>query len=74
MEDYEKSIPEKNRWMLQEKIDFQRDGIDLHLVELAEVFEKWDKVVPLLGLDDIEIGNIKDGFHRKEDQRLVFIS
>jgi hypothetical protein len=64
-------IPEKNRWMLQKKIDFQHGDIDLHLGELAEVFEKWDKVAPLLGLDDMEIDDIKDDFHKKEDQRYV---
>jgi hypothetical protein len=62
-------IPEKNHWMLQEKIDFQRGDVNLHLGELAEVFEKWDKVAPLLGLDDMEIEDIKDDFRKKEDQR-----
>jgi hypothetical protein len=72
-EDYVRCIPEKNRWMLQEKIDFQRGDVDLHLGELAEVLEKWDKVATFLGLDGLEIEDIKDDFRRKEDQRLVFI-
>lgn len=54
-EDYECCIQRKN---LNEKLDFERDGIDLHLEELATVFEKWDEIAPLLGLTGIEVGDI----------------
>jgi hypothetical protein len=70
-EAYLNCIPEKNRWMLEKKIDFQRDGIDLHLEELAEVFEGWDKIAPLLDLTGIDIYGIEHDNRSLADRRSV---
>ena len=45
--------------MLNEKIDFNHGGVDLHLGELGGVLENWKDIAPVLELDSIAIGDIK---------------
>lgn len=68
-EDYKQCIPEEDRWKLDRKIDFEHENIDLHLGELAEVFEKWEEIAPLLGLSSTEVGDITKDFCTQAEQR-----
>ena len=68
-EDNRCRIPEGNRWKLDKKLDFERDNVDLHLGELAMVFEKWEDISPLLGLTGTEVSEIIKEFHTQADQR-----
>lgn len=68
-EDYKCCIPERDRWKLDKKVDFERDNIDLHLGELAMVFEKWEDIAPLLGLSNTEVGDIIKDFRTQAEQR-----
>ena len=45
--------------MLNEKIDFGRGDVDLHLGELSGVLENWKDIAPVLELDSIAIGDIE---------------
>ena len=60
--------------MLKEKIDFNNDGVDLHLGELGGVLENWEDVAPVLELDGIAIGDIQaDHPLSRGEQRSVYI-
>ena len=45
--------------MLNEKIDFDRGDVGLHLGELSGVLENWKDIAPVLELDSIAIGDIE---------------
>ena len=68
-EDYRCCIPEGNRWKLDKKLDFEHDNVDLHLGELAMVFEKWEDISPLLGLTGTDVSDIIKDFRTQADQR-----
>ena len=68
-EDYRCCIPEGDRWKLDKKLDFEHHNVDLHLGELAMVFEKWEDISPLLGLTDTETSEIIKEFRTQADQR-----
>ena len=68
-EDYRCRIPEGDRWKLDKKLDFEHHNVDLHLGELAMVFEKWEDISPLLGLADTEVSEIIKEFRTQADQR-----
>ena len=68
-EDYRRCIPEGDRWKLDKKLDFERDNVDLHLGELAMVFDKWEDISPLLGLTDTDVSDIIKDFRTQADQR-----
>ena len=60
--------------MLKEKIDFNNDGVDLHLGGLGGVLENWEDVAPVLELDGIAIGDIQaDHPLSRGERRSVYI-
>ncbi len=56
---YKNSIPDKNRYKLKNKLDFENRGVDEHLVEIAKSMIKWneDLAIPL-GLSEAEVHTI----------------
>ena len=68
---YEECIPPENRWMLDEKIDFNNGGVDLHLGELGGVLENWKDVAPVLQLDSIAIDDIEADNRSRGEQKSV---
>ena len=60
--------------MLNEKIDFKNDGVDLHLGEIGGVLENWEDIAPVLELDSIAIGDIQaDHPLSRGERRSVYI-
>ena len=68
---YESRIPLESRYKLDKKVDFENQGVDLHLTEIAQVMRDWEDVAPLLRLTLIEITDIKEAFIKPRRQRLA---
>lgn len=67
--EYELCIPAKNRFKLNEKLDFEKGDIDLHLGEIADTLDGWEDVAPPLGLTDLHISDIRDTYPQKPSQQ-----
>jgi hypothetical protein len=71
--EYQHCIPAENSCELQKAVDYQNDGVDEHLGELADVLEKWEEIAPWLGLTSIEIDDIKKENDREASKRSVWV-
>ena len=60
MKDYVDIIPLKNRWKLDKTLDFETDGRENHLIEIADEMTNWENdLVAKLGLKQTDINDIK---------------
>ena len=56
---YISRIPKENRYMLNEKLDFQHGGVEKHLNKIADAFVDWNNnLAVLMGLTRIERDDI----------------
>ena len=70
-EDYIHCIPKENHWKLDKMLDYEHNNIDLHLGELATVFDEWEDIAPLLGLTSTEVGDVIKDFRMQAKQRYI---
>ena len=58
-EEYVACVPQANRHKLQQELDAESDGVDLHLKQIAELLVDWELLAPNLGLTDGDVAEIK---------------
>ena len=58
-ERYVARVPQENRYKLQQELDFESGGVDLHLKQIAELLVDWELLAPNLGLTDGDVAEIK---------------
>ena len=60
------SIPERNRHKLNKRLDFEHDGVQKHLGEIAGSMDEWEgRVAEELMLTKVEIASIKTDYPLK---------
>ena len=60
--DYVSSLPADARPYLEEQLDWDNEGVDRDLIEIADYMIYWEETLTThLGLTTVEIHDIKDG-------------
>ena len=70
LQHYCESIPEKNRHKLNKRLDFEHDGVQKHLGEIADSMDEWEgRVAEELMLAKVDIAYIKTEHPLKLDMQ-----
>ena len=60
LQHYCDSVPAENRYKLDRELDFEHDGVQKHLGEIADSMDEWEgRVAEELMLTKVEIASIK---------------
>ena len=68
--DYAACVP---RAKLQQKLDANSDGLNLHLYQIAELLVDWEQLAPYLRLTDSDVAEIKSDNNQSSLKKLVGI-
>lgn len=71
-DDYVASIPADNRPELEKKVDYQHNGVDKDLSDIAAVLLNWEGIVPHLNLTEIDVEDVSH--YKPEQQRYASIN
>ena len=65
---YVESIPKEYRYVLDKMLDFDHDGVQRDLGEIADAMDEWEgKIAEELRLTNVETQRIKDKHPRRLD-------
>ena len=66
-----KDLPSAARRYLNKTVDWDQDNVDTDLYKIAHYMTRWVYLAPQLGLDDIDVGDIKQDHRAAKEQRLA---
>ena len=71
--DYAACVPRANQHKLQQELDAESDGVNLHLYQIAELLVDWEPLAPYLRLTDVDVAEIKSDNNKSSLKKLVGI-
>ena len=65
-------LPPAAHFYLHKIVDFDHGRVYKDLHQISHNMLNWDSLAPQLGLDDVDVTNIKHGHHTAKEQRLGY--
>ena len=67
-------LPPAAHFYLNKKVDYDHGMVDKDLYQIAHNMLYWDLLAPQLGLNEVDVADIKHDHHTAEQQRLEYCS
>ena len=65
-------LPPAAHFYLNKMVDYDHGTVPKDLYQIAHHMLHWDSLAPQLGLDDVDVADIKHDHHTAEQQRLGY--